>query len=659
MNAILLPTLEIRLERIRLNWVLAALGVMLLPHALYLPAWVTIATVCISVWRLAAAYRGWPLFSRGARIIFALFAFLGVFISFHTLNGPDAGTALLILLAALKLMEAKGLRDYFLLLVIALFVAIANFLHDQSIPLALYMIPALWLTITALLNIVHPDTERTIRNSARTAARLLLPALPIAAILFLLFPRVPGPLWGIGLPQQSGVTGLSTSMSPGSLSQLAQSDAVAFRVHFDGAAPPPAQRYWRALVLHDYDGTTWHLGGSPWALHQELETRGVPVAYDITLEPNNLRVLYALDLPTRVPDDAFLTADFELATRQPVTERKLYRMTSYTDYTYGANLPSWRRQRDLKIPNDIDPRARALARQWAASANDPSHIVNDALALFHNQPFRYTLRPGALTGSNRIDQFLFETRRGFCEHYASAFVFLMRAAGIPAHVVIGYQGGTQNPLDGYYVIRQEDAHAWAEVWLLHQGWVRVDPTAAVDPARVDRGISGAIPASELPGYVFERHPWLSNMRNTWDAVNNGWDQWVLAYGPELQERFFTRIGLHYGDWGELALVLLVLIGALLASVSLVLWWRHRPPPGSGVTRAYARFCHKLARRGLPRASHEGPLDYAQRIRGLRPDLAAQIDAITSLYVELRYAETGNLKAFTRFVREFRPGVAAK
>jgi protein-glutamine gamma-glutamyltransferase len=653
MNAITLPALDIRLERIRLNWVLAAFAVMLLPHALHLPPWVTLATIAISVWRLAVAYRGWPLFSRGARIVFALFAFVGVFISFHTLNGPDAGTALLILLAALKLMEAKGLRDYFLLLVIALFVGIANFLHDQSIPLALYMIPALWLAITALLNIVHPDVERSLRNSVRSAGYLLLPALPIAAVLFLLFPRVPGPLWGIGLPQQSGVTGLSTSMSPGSLSQLAQSDAVAFRVHFNGTAPPPAQRYWRALVLHDYDGTTWHLGGSAWILRQQLETRGMPITYDVTLEANNLRVLYALDIPTRIPDDTFLTSDFELATRQPVTELKLYQVTSYPNYTYDTDLPLWRRQRDLKLPAGIDPRAHALASTWKNSAVAPQQIVNDALALFHDQPFSYTLQPGALTGKNRIDQFLFDTRRGFCEHYASAFVFLMRAAGIPAHVVVGYQGGTENPLDGYYVIRQEDAHAWAEVWLPGRGWVRVDPTAAVNPARVDQGVSAALPASELPGYIFERHPWLSAARNTLDAVNNGWNQWVLAYGPELQERFLTGIGLHYGDWGELALVLLILIGGLLAGISLVLWWRHRPTPESAVIRAYARFCRKLAKYGLPRASHEGPLDYARRINQLRPDLAVQIDAITSIYIALRYAEFGDQKSLQRLVRNFR------
>ncbi|HET7921240.1 MAG TPA: DUF3488 and DUF4129 domain-containing transglutaminase family protein [Gammaproteobacteria bacterium] len=654
MNAMLLPNPETRQERIRLNWVLAAILAMLLPHMLYLPPWVSLATCVIGLWRLAAAYRGWPLFSRSARIVFALFAFLGVYLSFRTINGPDAGTALLMLLAALKLMEAKGLRDYFLLLVIALFIGIASFLHDQSIPLALYMVPALWLAVIALLNIAHPDSERPWRQAARTAARLLLPALPMAVVLFLLFPRVPGPLWGVGLTRQSGVTGLATSMSPGSISELAQSDAVAFHVKFKGVPPPASQLYWRALVLHDYDNHTWRMGKSGWISNQRLVTHGTPVQYEITLEPNNLRALYALDLPVRAPDRAYLTSDFELGTRFPVTQRKLYSVTSYTGYSYGAGLPDWYLKRDLELPAGIDPRARALAAKWRTEARNPAQIVQDALSLFHDQPFRYTLQPGVIDGNNRIDRFLFDTRRGFCEHYAGAFVFLMRAAGIPAHVVIGYQGGTRNPLDGYYVIRQEDAHAWAEVWLAGRGWLRVDPTAAVDPARVDRGVSAALPTSELPGLVFRRYAWLNDLRNTWDAVNNGWNQWVLAYGPELQARFFSSLGLHYGDWMELSLLLLLLIGGLLAAWSLLLWWRYRPAPASPVVRAYARFCARLAKLGVPRMPHEGPLDYAARARRAHPGLAVQIETITSAYIALRYAEHGEVRDFVHQVAAFRP-----
>ena len=654
MNAVLQASFEAQQERTRLLWVLVALLAMTLPHALHLAPWIVLAAAAIALWRLAAAYQDWPLFNRYARIGFGLLAFIGVFATYHTLNGPEAGTALLILLAALKLMEAKGLRDYFLVLAITLFIGIANFLYDQTIPLAIYMIPAVWLAITALLNVAHPDVNRSAITSIKIAARMLLLTLPIALVLFLLFPRIPGPLWGLALPQHSAVTGLSTRMSPGSLSSLAQSDAIAFQVKFTGAAPPRSQLYWRALVLHDYDGETWTVGKPLWNNNETLSTQGAPVRYQMTMEPNDLNVLYALDLPVLVPDKVQLTSDYELSTQHAVTERKLYTVTSYTEYSYGAKTPAWILRRDLRLPRDIDPRARQLAQQWESAANAPQQVVQDALQMFHDQPFRYTLRPGILTGPDSIDEFLFDTRRGFCEHYASAFVFLMRAAGIPAHIVIGYQGGLQNPVDGYYVVRQEDAHAWAEVWLAGRGWVRVDPTAAVDPARVDQGLAAALPGSEVPGYFFDIHPWLGNLRNTWDAVNNGWNQWVLAYGPELQQRLFAHLGLNYGNWLQLALVLLVLIGGILALVWLLLWWRDRAPPPSTVVRDYRRFCHKLAKLGLARRPNEGPLNYAKRVIRKRPDLAEHVNTITALYINLRYAETGSAQEFKRLVQAFRP-----
>ncbi len=654
MNAVRPADFDAHLERTRLLWTLAAMLVMILPHALHLAPWIILAAALVALWRLAVAYRGWPLFNRFTRIGFGLLAFLGVFATYHTLNGPEAGTALLILLATLKLMEARGLRDYFLALVIALFIGIANFLYDQSIPLAIYMIPAVWLATTALLNVAHPDTSRTTLTSLKTTARMLLPALPIALVLFLLFPRIPGPLWGVTLPQNSAITGLSTQMSPDSISRLAQSDAIAFQVKFLSPAPSRSQLYWRAMVLHDYNDGTWSIGNALWPNNETLVTHGAPVHYEMTLEPNNLRVLYALDLPVRAPKNTYLTADYALVTQQPVTERRLYAVTSYTNYSYGADTPSWILRRDLRLPQGDDPRARRLARQWQATAGSPEQVVQDALRMFHVQPFVYTLQPGVLAGPNRIDKFLFDTHRGFCEHYASAFVFLMRAAGIPAHVVIGYQGGSVNPLDGYYIVRQDDAHAWAEVWFAGRGWVRVDPTAAVDPARVEEGLAAALPAGEVPGYFFRSHPWLGNMRNIWDAVNNGWNQWVLAYGPELQKRFFTHVGLDYGNWLQLALVLLVLIGGILVLVWLVLLWRQRAPPPVAAVRDYRRFCRKLAKCGLARQPHEGPLDYAKRVSCSRPHLAEPVHAITSLYVELRYNGMGSTREFNRLVRAFRP-----
>jgi len=642
------------LERQRLDWALIALAVMALPQVLHIPVWISVIAVLLGVWRAGGAWYGWRLPGRYARYALGLGAFIGIGVTFRTINGAESAGALLLLLAMLKLMEAKGLRDYFLLVVIAYFLGITNFLYDQTIQLALYMLPAVWIATIALLNVAHPDPERHLVTAARNVTRILLPALPMAAVLFLLFPRISGPLWGFGAQKHAGVTGLSTSMSPGDLSQLAQSDEIAFHVKFDERAPPRSQLYWRALVLHEYDGKTWSSGNLPWRGIANAVTEGASVHYQVTLEPNNLPVLYTLDLPVKLPDESFLSANYETYIHGSVTERKLYDVTSYTRARYGATMPDWMLHRDLALPRGGDPRTRALAQKWRAAAKTPEEVVQFALTMFHDQPFHYTLQPGTLTGPNRVDQFLFDSRRGFCEHYAGAFVYLMRAAGIPAHVVIGYQGGTQNPLDDYYVIRQQDAHAWAEVWMTGRGWLRVDPTGAVDPARVEEGLADSLPNEDLAGSIYQRYPWLGAVRNSWDALDSGWNKWVLAYGPELQARFFSKIGLEYGNWLQLAVVLGGLMAALMTLYWLYLLWDRRPPKAPPVVRDYARFCARLARIGLPRAGHEGPRDYAQRVVSARADLMEAVLEITDRYVELRYEDEGDARLFARLVRTFRP-----
>ncbi|HEY1991795.1 MAG TPA: DUF3488 and transglutaminase-like domain-containing protein [Gammaproteobacteria bacterium] len=654
MNAVLAPfEFERDLERQRLGWALTGIAAMAAPQVVHIPLWLTACVALLAAWRAAGAWLDWRLPGRYLRYGLAFLAFGAVLAAFRTVNGAEAAGALLLLLAMLKLMEARGLRDYFLLMVIAYFLGIDNFLYDQTIQLALYMVPAVGIASVALLNIAHPDPERSLGTSVRSTVRFLLPALPIAVVLFLLFPRISGPLWGFGSLKKAGTVGLSTTMAPGDLSQLAQSDDIAFHVKFDGVAPPRSELYWRALVLHDYDGKTWRSGNLPWRNKTDARPVGAPVRYHVTLEPNDLAVLYTLDLPESTPDDTYLSASYETLTRGTVTERKLYDVTSYPRASYGADTPGWMLHRDLALPRS-DPKARALAQQWRASAKSQAQVVNDALEMFHTQPFHYTLQPGALTSRDRIDQFLFETRRGFCEHYAGAFVYLMRAAGIPAHVVIGYQGGAPNPVDDYYVIRQREAHAWAEVWVAKRGWVRVDPTGAVDPARVEEGLDDALPNEDVAGSIYDRYPWLGAVRNSWDALDSGWNKWVLAYGPELQARFYSKVGLEYGNWLQLAAVLGGLMAALMAAFWLYLWWGRRPPPLPPVAREYARFCLRLARLGLPRAAHEGPRDYAARVTAVRADLAEAVSEITDRYVELRYEERGELRSLARLVRGFRP-----
>jgi transglutaminase-like putative cysteine protease len=636
---------------------MAALAVVALPQVFHLSPWVTGLSAALGLWRLGNIRRGWPLLGRYARIIAAFAVLVSVWLSYRTLNGPDAGTALLLLLAALKLMEADTPRDYFLLLLIAYFIAIANFLDNQSIALALYTLAALWLITAALLAVSQPEVTLRPRRALAYTARLFLPALPIAALLFVLFPRIPGPLWGLGF-DGSAVSGLANTMQPGSISHLVQSDQAVFRVSFAGPIPPPRQRYWRGLVLHHFDGTVWSRGAPVFQRQPgESKPHGTPIRYTVTLEPNRQRWLFTLKFPAAVPLVARLLSDDTLVSRTPI--RKLYRYTvvSRPGHPARPKLDADERRRDLQLPAHADPRARALAKRWQAGAASPRGVIEKALALFHNQPFVYTLNPPAL-GKNSIDAFLFASRRGFCEHYAGAFTFLMRAAGIPARVVVGYQGGEINPLGGYLIVRQADAHAWSEVWLAGQGWVRVDPTAAVAPSRVEDGLAGTLPGgAHSAGFSLGPRSWIRDLQFSWDALDNGWNQWILGYGPALQKRFFSGVGLRYGHWTEVGIVLTLAVLVVMGLVVSYWLWRARPQPSDPAARLYQRFCRRLARAGLPRAGHEGPLDFGARIARARPELGAEVEAITQRYVALRYeAQAGEqaLREFRRHVAHFKP-----
>jgi transglutaminase-like putative cysteine protease len=311
-------------------------------------------------------------------------------------------------------------------------------------------------------------------------------------------------------------------------------------------------------------------------------------------------------------------------------------------------------QQALALPKEINPRTRALASEWAS--RPPEKIAAAALAMFRNEDFYYTLRP-SLLGANAMDEFLFDSRRGFCEHYASAFVFLMRAAGVPARVVAGYQGGELNPVDGYLVVRQSDAHAWAEIWLAGQGWVRFDPTAAVAPSRIEQGIDAALPAGEpLPMIVRLDSDWLRQLRNRWEAANNTWNQWVLGYNPQRQREVLSRLGWRDPDWRGMSASLAILCG--LALLLVTLWTLPRRLAADPVQRAWQKYCAALKRRGIPRAEWEGPLDFAHRVAREKPDLAALTNEAAGYYAELRYGRSASngqlLRRLQQCVRRLPP-----
>jgi transglutaminase-like putative cysteine protease len=480
----------------------------------------------------------------------------------------------------------------------------------------------------------------------------MLQAAPLMLALFLLFPRVQGPVFGFPQATSAGVTGLSESMSPGSLSNLGLSDEVAFRVQFHAEPPKPQSLYWRGPVLWDFDGRTWTMGGVGTTATggQQHEATTAAIHYTVTLEPHLMRWVFAIDLPAAAPPDTALTNDYQLLASRPVRNRMRYEASSHLGYRYGLNERPELLKRALRLPRGFNPKSIELAQQIRSRSPTDQDVVKGVLEVFSTQLFFYTLVPPEL-GRESVDEFMFVTRRGFCEHYAGAFVFMMRAAGIPARVVTGYLGGERNPVGDYVIVRQSEAHAWAEVWLHNEGWVRVDPTAAVSPARIQVGIAAAVPASDpLPLSVRGSFELLKRMRYGWDALANSWNQWVLGYTPDRQLKLLGDAGLRAATWQTLVILMMSVAGALLAVLAVLVLHKVRLAPRDPVARAWRTFCRKLARHGTNRSPGEGPLHFAQRAATEQPRLKANIEAIAELYLGLRYAGRGGL-AETRRLRE--------
>ncbi len=642
--------------RIRLDndtWLLAAMALAIAPHATRLPIWISLLCLGIGAMRLIQV----RLPARWLLILLAAATAVGIYASYRTLLGRDAGVALLVAMLTLKLLESRTLRDSMVAIFISYFLVITHFLYSQSIPTGLYLLLVVLVITTTLIGLNHPGSQLEPRKQLRLTAVLICQAVPVMLVLFLFFPRVPGPLWGMPSDAYAGMTGLSDSMAPGSISKLSQSGEVAFRVAFDGPPPKPEQRYWRGPVLDLFDGRSWSATPVPGPKPDDIAVTGDPVSYTLTLEPHNKRWLLALDLPAKLPPASRLGARYELLADQPVRQRLRYRAVSYPDYRAGLSPGATELNRSLRLPAFGNRKTREMADAWKRAAKEDGEIVRRALDMFRNEAFFYSLTP-PLLGTNSVDEFLFDTRRGFCEHYAGSFVFLMRAAGVPARVVTGYQGGESNPFGNYLMVRQSDAHAWAEIWLKDRGWVRVDPTAAVAPRRIESGLAAALPAGEpLPLLARVDSAWLTQLRMTWDTLNNDWNQWVLGYGQERQYDLLSRLGFEMASWKELGVGLVAGVGALLLAFSGLMLWRRAPLGADPAAAIYQRYCRKLARAGIIRQPNEGPADFAQRTAMLRPDLALSATSISELYIALRYAPHPNpsdLRQFGKRVRAFKP-----
>jgi transglutaminase-like putative cysteine protease len=621
----------------------AVFAFVLAPHAAHLPVWCSMSVAALAVWRVFAVKRHWPSPPRVLRAALTLITFMCVYVSFGRVNGQTAGVALLVLMAGLKLTELGERRDAMFLTFLLYFILITHFLFSQDLWTIAYLLVGVLLITALLADMSHDGAALPLYTSLRVSGVMIAQALPLMVVMFVLFPRLPGPLWGLPSDNGAARSGLSDTMSPGDIAHLIQSDATAFRVRFIDPPPPPYQRYWRGPVLDTFDGRRWTVSpqsssDTPAAVRLE----GASIRYEVILEPTDQAWLFGLDAVDRgtLPPDAHTDAALLIRAHDPVQARRLYTLTSYPNYLLAPALSRNEQAHELRLPLFGNPRTRELAQSWRAEGLNDEGIVQRALWMYGHENFVYTLEPPRL-GREAVDEFLFETRRGFCEHYASSFTVLMRAAGIPARVVTGYQGGEKNAVGDYYIVRQSDAHAWSEVWLKNRGWVRIDPTAAVAPNRIEAGVASALrDTGTLPAFLSpeRRGSFRFALRARLDWVNQQWSRWVLAYGPELQHDVLSHLGLN--GWEDLMLAMTASLSVLLGIAGLIVMQSSFPAePKDAALREWKRALRRVARHGLVQRPDEGPRDFATRVAAARPELAGPFCLVLDLYLRSRYLDT--------------------
>ncbi len=626
-------------------FLLAVIAWTVLPHASHLPAWCSFLTAAVLLWRARLALINGALPNRWVLVIVLAVAAGLTLWSHRTLLGKEAGVTMAVTLMALKTLELRARRDAFVVFFLGFFIVLTHFLYSQSLPVAAAMLISVWGLLTALVLAHMPVAQPGIKRAAALAARTALLGAPIMALLFVFFPRI-GPLWGV--PQDEvASTGLSNTMRMGSVAAIALDDAIAFRVRFDGPAPPPASMYFRGPVLGQFDGVEWRSLPRPFVRNLrpgDLRAAGEPLRYEMTLEPlriATLPLLEAADAAPLVPGYRVTGRDdLQWQTDRPIYERLRFDASARTRFAYGPVQPTLALQEYLALPPGYNPRtlawAAALRREPRYAEADARTLAQAVLAHIRSGGYSYTLDPGRYDDDPRqsIDQFWLDRKLGFCEHFASAFVVVLRALDVPARVVTGYQGAEYN--GGYHVVRQSAAHAWAEFWQPGEGWVRADPTAAVAPDRIGRSRTLAPAPGLVAGAINTINPALvAQLREAWDAMNNRWNQWVLNYSRGQQMDLLRDLGFESPSWEDLSMILIVTLSALALLAAAWAWWdRHRIDPW---VRQMNDWRDALVGLGIDAAPHEPPRALATRVRAR---FGAGADPVVDLLHELERQRYG-------------------
>jgi len=638
-----------QLPRNALCWIILAQFSLLLLHLQRIPVWIVAVYLFAAMWRYQVYAGRWSFPGRLVKGLLIGSSFVGIYFSYGNLLGLEPTVALLLAAFALKLIELAKRKDAYVLLFLAYFVCVTEFLFSQNLLAVLYTLVNVVLITTALVALHQPQQHRFKASTIRLPMVMLAQSIPLMLVLFFLFPRI-GPLWSVPLKSHAGKTGVSDFMRPGDISNLSQSADVAFRVQFEGEIPQRSQLYWRGLVLSTLRDGAWtslKYYDVPTAQRRQNvpDLSGEPLNYQVIMEPTQQNWLYGLRFAQSNGSKILGSADYRIYSPVVLEDEYRYTVESWPNAVLEPELSTWRRQLEWLLPADKNPMPRDFAAKLRGQHPSDRDFIDAVLDKFNTQEYVYTLQP-PLLGEHAMDDFLFQTRRGFCEHYAYAFVVLMRAAGLPARVVAGYQGGEVNPVNSTVIVHQFDAHAWAEVWLEDEGWVRVDPTAAVSPDRIEWGLEQAMASegsflsnSPLSPLRYRNITWLNELRLRYDALTWRWQSWVVGYDTQKQ---YELLGSWLGQFNarKFALVLLGSWMLVLVPVAFSLFGRRKLHRRSPEDKYYLSFCASLAKRGIVRAPAETPAIYAKRASALAPAAADSIVDITDLYLDLAYANQG-------------------
>ncbi|WP_026602878.1 transglutaminase TgpA family protein [Methylomonas sp. 11b] len=638
-------------------FMLGSIGLITLPHAWHIPPLLFGFFTLLLLWRLLCIWRPHYLPNRFAVFLLMLIGIGLLYSQQHSVFGRDAGTSLFVVALGLKLLEIHGRRDVYVIVYLAFIVAVTQFLYEESILMALYILLVCGVLLATLIT-QNSQTPQTLA-ALKTSAAIIMQSLPLALVLFVLFPRLEAPHWSWLDDDTRAKSGLSNTLEPGSIAELSLSPELVFRVKFDGNLPPPSQRYWRGPIYASTDGVSWR---APPVLGREnnpdqLTFSDPSYAYTLMMEPQKQNWVFALEMPTEFGGGLRRNGLYQLITNKNPGDRAEYRLSSSPIYNTGG-ISKFERRENLQLPGKPSDRVVELVKQLQGQPAQPELFIGNLLQHFRQEHFHYTLSPEAMP-DKPIETFLFERRAGFCSHYATAFVYLLRVAEIPARVVGGYQGGQINDVGGFLEIRQADAHAWAEAWLDGRGWVRFDPTAAIAPERIERGVnvdlqiaSGAVNFSPIQ-LDAKTLSWLQRGRQLWQSVDYNWQRWIINYDTVNQRAFLQSLGID--NFVKLGYWLLISV----AGVGGVLAWRLLRPNLRRQDPAlvlYRQFCAKLGKAGLRVEIGDGPQTVAERAKELRPDLAEAIERIAATYIRLRYqndSKIEDLRVLKMLVTSFR------